>query len=143
MQTAARHLRAVRAEKRLEAEKNLHEITSDALELVIMKRMAEDAAGSAALLLRKRRLELSDNSGSPAKKPKHVTIVCIECYKSKTHKQCDGGSPCWPCKYLEKECKRMRCKYFVTGTCLVSNCTRANSDSSFSNESLVHSHHVA
>ncbi|CAN9085774.1 unnamed protein product [Alternaria alternata] len=139
----AAHLRAEYVKKRLEVEQNLDKTTSDVLNLELTNEMDRDAAGGAPLSLRKRKQEFSENSGRPAKKSKRATVVCVECYKFKTHKQCDGSSPCWPCKYLDKECKRMRCKHFTTGTCPISNCTRAHSDSGFSDESLVNSYHVA
>ncbi|CAN9366205.1 unnamed protein product [Alternaria alternata] len=134
----AAHLRAEYIQKRLEVEQNLDKTTSDVLNLELTNEMDRDAAGGAPLSLRKRKQEFSENSGRPAKKSKRATVVCVECYKFKTHKQCDGSSPCWPCKYLDKECKRMRCiDTSLLVPVLYPTVPGRTSDGGFSDESLV------
>ncbi|KAI4917336.1 hypothetical protein J4E90_003843 [Alternaria incomplexa] len=83
------------------------------------------------------------NSNKRRRKNKKF-VACVECFHSKTIKQCDGSSPCWPCTYRGLECKRMRCKYFnlAADKCPLVECTLAHSESGFPDEVLEDNKHV-
>ncbi|KAI4674850.1 uncharacterized protein J4E84_010291 [Alternaria hordeiaustralica] len=132
--SAALVRRTLHAENTLQSERGLHEATEAAYRMVLDENKTKT---------RKRGREAEDSPHRRSKKVKHANPCCIECYKSKIHKQCDGASPCWPCKHLGKVCKRMRCKYYNNGTCRIANCTLAHSDSGFPEGSLSPFQHVA
>ncbi|KAI4944982.1 hypothetical protein J4E91_008327 [Alternaria rosae] len=134
--------RALTAENALQHEQKMHHITEGALRMEIRKNRIKSPSESAMNPPQKRGHDSLDIPSKPTKKAKRATAVYIECYKSKTNKKCGGTSTCWPCQYLEKECKRMKCKYFTAGTCRIANCTLAHSDSGFPEGSLEPFQHV-